>query len=148
MEEVEEVEPPTPPPPAPKKKVAKAKSIPAPVPEPETVSEEEAPPPPPPTPKKKVAKAKTEPIVKVTTLIPCQKCGKRMTAKSLKYSHVCGSVAVAKAAPKQKPKPQPTQATEAVAAQPTTYHDLVKQRVQVMRDQREHRIKSSCSKAV
>jgi hypothetical protein len=66
-----------------------------------------------------------------------------MTATSLKYSHVCGTVA-AKAAPKPKPKPAPkTEAREEpTATQPASYHDIVKQRVQHMRDQREHRIKS------
>jgi ribosomal protein L37E len=110
--------------------------------------EEEAPSPPPPAPKKKVAKAKTEPIFKVTTLIPCQKCGERMSAQSLKYSHACGSVA-AKAAPKRKPKPaHKTEAREEVAAQPASYHDLVKQRVQHLRDQREHRKPKNVSKAL
>jgi len=73
-----------------------------------------------------------------------------MTAKSLKYSHVCGNVA-AKAAPKPKPKPQATPKTqpiEEVAAQPTTYNDLIKQRVMQQREQREHHIKNLFSRAV
>ena len=103
----------------------------------------------PPPKKNKIPKAKSEPIVKVTTLIPCQKCGKRMTAKSLRYSHVCCNVTAAKAAPKPKPKPTPkAEAREEVAAQPTTYHDIVKQRVQHMREQREQRIKGLFSRAV
>ena len=145
--------PPPPPPPPPKTKIAKAKTLAAPVIESETEEEEEVAPPPK---KKKIPKAKSEPIVKVTTLIPCQKCGKRMTAKSLKYSQVCGNVA-AKAAPKPKPKPQATPKTRAYdsdssahirADEPTTYHDLIKQRVMQQREQREHHIKSLFSRAV
>jgi ssDNA-binding Zn-finger/Zn-ribbon topoisomerase 1 len=98
------------------------------------------------------AKPSREPIVPVTTLVPCPKCGKRMTTKTLNYSHssVCGA-AVAKAAPKPKPKPAPkAEAREEVAMPPpqASYHDIVKQRVQHMREQREHRIKSLFSRAV
>ena len=151
VEEAVEEEPPPPPPPPPKTKIAKAKTIPAPVVESETEEEEVAPPPK----KKKIPKAKSEPIVKVTTLIPCQKCGKRMTAKSLKYSHVCGNVA-AKAAPKPKPKPKPKPQAEdgnptsahIRTDEPTTYHDLIKQRVMQQREQREHHIKNLFSRAV
>ena len=132
------------PPPPPPKKIAKSKTVPVQVVESE--SEEEVAPPP----KKKIPKAKSEPIVKVTTLIPCQKCGKRMTAKSLKYSHVCGNVAAAKTAPKPKPKPQPTPKAEAreEVTQPIAYHDIVKQRVQQMREQRQQRIQGLFSRAV
>ena len=141
VEEVEEieVEPPTPPP---KKKVAKAKTKPEPI---EEESEAEEIPPPPP--KKKTAKAKAEPTVKVTTLIPCPKCGKKMTAKTLEYSHssVCG--VAAKAAPKPKPKAEVREEATAPAPQ-VSYHDVVRHRVQQMREQREHRLKSLCSKAV
>ena len=74
-----------------------------------------------------------------------------MTAKSLKYSHVCSNVAAANPAPKPKPKPQATPKTqpiEEVATQPTTYHDLIKQRVMQQREQREHHIKNLFSRAV
>jgi hypothetical protein len=78
-----------------------------------------------------------------------------MTAKSLKYSHVCGNVAAAKAAPKPKPKPQATPKTRAAepvvgnpTTEPTTYHDLIKQRVMQQREQREHHIKNLFSRAV
>ena len=72
-----------------------------------------------------------------------------MTAKSLRYSHVCGNVAAVKAAPKPKPKPTPkAEAREEVAAQPISYHDIVKQRVQHMREKREERIKGLFSRAV
>ena len=73
-----------------------------------------------------------------------------MTAKSLKCSHVCGNVAVVKTAPKPKPKPQPTPKAEAreEVTQPIAYHDIVKQRVQQMRNQREPRIKGLFSIAV
>ena len=71
-----------------------------------------------------------------------------MTAKSLKYSHVCGNVVAAKTAPKPKPQPTPKAEAREEVTQPIAYHDIVKQRVQQMREQRQQRIQGLFSRAV
>ena len=41
-------------------------------------------------PKEELKETPNEEIIKVVTLIKCDKCNKSMTSKSLKYSHKCG----------------------------------------------------------
>lgn len=127
----------------------------------------------PPKSRKKVSEIKEDVViekrisnVRVTPLVTCPSCKKRMTEKTLKYSHssVCGItkpvVKKSKTYEFAETKPQiiakPRAKTEVIkpikedeAMTPhQLYHDIVRQRNEDLRQKREHRIKSLFSKAV